>query len=197
MSVTETNGPHLPTVTVRIARSLDELMQAYVIRGLVFVGEQACPYAEEFDGNDAMATHLVAYAGAEPAGAIRIRWFAAFSKLEHAAVLKPYRRLGILRLLTEKAVEIAARKGYRLMYGTSQVDRLPVWTSLGFTRASKPQFSFSDYAYIPVERRIEPSAHPILPTSPDLVIIRPEGDWDLPGVLDRSVGRPMSASGVR
>lgn len=191
MSITETNGPALPAITIRVARNLDELMQAYVIRGLVFVGEQACPYAEEFDGNDAVATHLVAYAGSEPVGAIRIRWFAEFSKLEHAAVLKLYRRLGILRLLTEKAVEIAARKGYRLMYGTSQVNRLPVWLSLGFSRADKPQFSFSHYDYILVERHIAPSTNPILPTSPDLIIIRPEGQWDEPGILDRSTSRTV------
>ena|SRR6185437_3601311 len=178
-----------PNIVIRIARSLDELMHAYVIRGLVFVGEQACPYAEEFDGNDAVATHLVAYVGDEPVGAIRIRWFAEFSKLEHAAVIQPYRRAGVLRHLTEYAVALACRKGYRLMYGTSQTERLPVWTSLGFRVAEKPRFSFSDYSYIPVERILEPATDAILPSSPDLVIIRPEGDWDRPGILDRSVDR--------
>jgi predicted GNAT family N-acyltransferase len=187
----ETNNSPVGVV-VRIARTFDELVQAYVIRALVFVGEQACPYAEEFDGNDAVATHLVAYVGDEPVGAIRIRWFAEFSKLEHAAVLKPFRRAGILRHLTERAVDIARRKGYRLMYGTSQTDRLPVWVSLGFKPANKPRFSFSDYHYIPVERVLEPSAIPILPSSSDLVIIRPEGDWDRPGILDRSITRDTS-----
>jgi len=164
-------------------------MQAYVIRGLVFLGEQACPYAEEFDGNDAVATHLVAYVADEPVGAIRIRWFAEFSKLEHAAVLQPHRRSGVLRHLTEHAVEIARRKGYRLMYGTSQTERLPVWMSLGFRPADKPRFSFSDYSYIPVERILDPADDTIRPTSADLIIIRPEGDWDRPGILDRSIER--------
>lgn len=185
----EASEQPVPGVVVRIARTLDELVQAYVIRGLVFVGEQACPYAEEFDGNDAVATHLVAYVDDEPVGAIRIRWFAEFSKLEHAAVLKPFRRAGVLRHLTERAVEIARRKGYRLMYGTSQTERLPVWKSLGFVPADKPRFAFSDYDYIPVERVLEPSETPILPSSPDLIIIRPEGDWDRPGVLDHSAVR--------
>jgi predicted GNAT family N-acyltransferase len=189
MPAIEAMRSNAPEVSVRVARSFDELVQAYVIRALVFVGEQACPYAEEFDGNDAVATHLVAYIGEEPVGAIRIRWFAEFSKLEHAAVLGPYRKVGVLRHLTERAVEIAVRKGYRLMYGTSQSERLPVWLSLGFTVVDKPRFSFSDYDYIPVARVLEPSGSPVLHTSSDLVIIRPEGDWDRPGVLDRSVER--------
>jgi predicted GNAT family N-acyltransferase len=168
-------------------------VQAYVIRGLVFVGEQECPYAEEFDGNDAVATHLVAYCGTEPAGTIRMRWFAEFAKLERAAVRREHRGRGVLRHLNEAAIAIASRKGYRCMYSTSQVDRLPIWLKLGFRPLDKPRFRFSDYEYIPIERVLEPAASPIRQTSPDLVIVRPEGDWDRPGVLDRSAERAAPA----
>jgi predicted GNAT family N-acyltransferase len=183
-------------ISVRVARTFDEILQAYVIRGLVYVGEQGCPYGEEFDGNDAVATHLVAYYGSEPAGTLRLRWFAEFAKLERAAVRREHRRAGILRHLTETAVAIAMRKGYRRIYATSQVDRLPVWARLGFRPVDKPGFAFSDYHYIPVERILEPAASPILHTSPDLLIVRPEGDWDRPGVLDRSAERLAPASKV-
>lgn len=189
MTVIASSGRSPMEISVHVARTLDEVMQAYVIRGLVYVGEQECPYAEEFDGNDAVATHLVAYYCGEPAGTIRLRWFAEFAKLEHAAVRREHRRAGILRHLTEVAVDIAAHKGYRRIYATSQVDRLPVWTKLGFTAIDKPRFAFSDYQYVPIERLLEPAASPILHTSPDLVIIRPEGDWDRAGVLDHSAER--------
>lgn len=185
-----------PGISVRVARTLDEIVQAFIIRGLVFVGEQECPYAEEFDGNDAVATHLLAHAGAEPAGTIRIRWFAEFAKLERAAVRREHRGLGIVRQLTDAAAAMAARKGYRRLYGTSQVDRLPIWQKLGFSVLDKPRFGFSDYQYIPIERILDPPAGVIVRASPDLVMDRPEGDWDRPGILDRSSERPLPTSRV-
>jgi len=39
-------------IKVDVARSLDEIMAALAVRNIVFVGEQCCPYDEEFDGND-------------------------------------------------------------------------------------------------------------------------------------------------
>lgn len=180
-----------PQISVRVARTLDELAQAFVIRGLVFVGEQACPYVEEFDGNDSVAMHLLASADNEPAGTMRIRWFADFAKMEHVAVRQEYRKAGVCRRLTETAVSIAARKGYRRLYSTAQIDKLTVWQKLGFRPVDKPRFSFSDYEYIPIERRFEPAGEPICSTMSDLVIIRPEGQWDEPGILDRSAGRTV------
>src|ERR1700730_10493326 len=37
---------------VRIARSFDDLLMVYSVRSAVYIAEQECPFAEEFDGND-------------------------------------------------------------------------------------------------------------------------------------------------
>ena len=178
-----------PSIRIAPARGTDELIQAYVVRAVVFVGEQACPYAEEFDGNDLSATHLLAQVDGEPAGTLRIRWFADFAKAERAAVRPAYRRLGLCRRMTDFAAELAARKGYSLLYGSAQTRVLDYWLSVGFERLGKANFHFSDHEYVPIVRRLRPSPGRLAAGSPDLVLNRPEGDWDRPGVLDRSAER--------
>ena len=43
---------------IRIARSFDDLLMVYSVRSAVYIAEQECPFAEEFDGNDHCATHF-------------------------------------------------------------------------------------------------------------------------------------------
>jgi hypothetical protein len=71
---------------VRIARSLDELLMVFTIRASVYMAEQDCPFAEEFDGNDHCATHFIGFIEGEPAGCLRVRFFSDFVKLERLAV---------------------------------------------------------------------------------------------------------------
>ena len=65
-----------PVVTIKLASTSDELMQCYMLRAAVFMGEQHCPYWEEFDGNDYTASHIIVYVDGEPAASMRVRWFA-------------------------------------------------------------------------------------------------------------------------
>src|SRR4051794_10887257 len=58
-------------LSVTIARSLEDVMRVMTIRSAVYMGEQECPYDEEFDGNDFSATHLIGYVGNEPAACLR------------------------------------------------------------------------------------------------------------------------------
>ena len=52
---------------VAVCRTLPDIMQAMAVRSLVYMGEQACPYDEEYDGNDfAGTTHLVLRRNGEP-----------------------------------------------------------------------------------------------------------------------------------
>src|SRR5580658_10601869 len=93
-------------VTVSIAHTLDDLVQAMAIRSVVYMGEQLCPYDEEFDGNDfAGATHLIARIGREPVGALRLRWFCDFAKLERLTVTKSCRGGAVPRALLNAAFE--------------------------------------------------------------------------------------------
>ncbi|MGV8841474.1 MAG: hypothetical protein ACWA6X_14380, partial [Bauldia sp.] len=46
--------------TIKIARSMEDLMQVVAVRSAVFLTDQACPYEEEFDGNDFCSLHFIA-----------------------------------------------------------------------------------------------------------------------------------------
>src|SRR5688572_2419690 len=133
-------------IEVSVVRTLDQLPQIYALRGIVYMGEQDCPFEEEFDGNDLSgATHLVARIGREPVGAIRIRWFAGFAKLERAAVLRRYRESGVAHALWSASAAIAARKGYRQILGHIEPRLLGFWERCaGFRlREGRPPLRFS------------------------------------------------------
>jgi len=161
--------------SARPVRTLDELQMVAAIRAAVFMSEQACPYEEEYDGNDLCATHFLLFDGTQPVGTLRVRWFADFAKLERIALLPRER----------------GRKGYRRMLGQIQARLWPVWSRTFNCRLlpGRGPFWFSDYEYREIEIFVPP--HPrALPMEADpYVIIRPEGSWDTPGVLDASAGR--------
>src|SRR5438477_11326767 len=80
-----------PVVTIKLASTSDELLQCYALRAAVFMGEQQCPYWEEFDGNDYSATHLMLYIDDEPTASMRVRWFTSFAMTERLAVMQRFR----------------------------------------------------------------------------------------------------------
>ena len=50
---------------------MDEMARVIALRSAVYIGEQGCPFEEEFDGNDFSATHLICHKGNEPVGCMR------------------------------------------------------------------------------------------------------------------------------
>ena len=176
--------------TVAVAHSIDDLLQAVAVRAAVYMTEQDCPYAEEFDGNDfAGATHLVARVAGEPAGCLRVRWFADFFKLERVAVLPRFRGSGVAVALMQAAIQLGRRKGYRRLYGHVTPDLVAYWRRhLGTTpRLDRPAFQFSDIDYVEVELELPPVSDALHMDSDPMVLLRPEGEWDHPGVLERPV----------
>ena len=179
-------------LSVVVARTLNDLMQVMVVRSLVYMGAQACPFEEEFDGNDfAGATHLLLLKHGEPVGVVRMRWFAGFAKLERLAIRAEYRGGCGLMMLSKAAFSLAERKGYHRLMGHAQMRLVPYWTRYfhGRVRAGRRPFSFSDYDYVEMEFDLQPPEDAITIDSDPLVLLRPEGEWDRPGVLDRSAGR--------
>jgi predicted GNAT family N-acyltransferase len=172
---------------VSVVRTFDDLAQVQTVRSLVYMGDQACPYDEEFDGNDLCgATHLLLRCGREPVGVVRLRWFGEFAKLERLAVRREHRGGPALKILCRAAFELAARKGYRRLIGHAQVRGEAFWRRYfkGRPRAGRPVFTFSGYAYREMEFDLEPAGAPVGLASPPMVLLRPEGDWDRPGVLE-------------
>jgi len=174
---------------VFVARTLDDLMEVAAVRTLVYIGEQGCPYREEYDGNDfAGTTHLLVRYGDEPVGVLRIRWFADFAKLERVAILPGHRGRRAAFALIGEAVRLAERKGYRRILGHAEPRLAAFWSRhfKGKVRVDRTRFSFSDRQYLEVVAEIGPASDALTLESDPLLLLRPEGDWDRPGVLDRS-----------
>jgi predicted GNAT family N-acyltransferase len=172
---------------VRVVRTLDDLAQVQVVRALVYMGDQGCPYREEFDGNDLCgATHLLLTCSGEPVGVVRLRWFGEFAKLERLAVRKDHRGGPGLLILCRAAFDLAAKKGFGTLMGHAQVRGEAFWKRYfkGRVRPGRPRFQFSGYAYVEMEFDLAPQAAAVGAASPPMVLLRPEGDWDRPGILE-------------
>ncbi len=184
-------------LSVAIARSLEDVMRVTTIRSAVYVAEQECPYEEEFDGNDFCATHLIGYVGDEPAGCLRIRYFADFAKMERLAIRREFRRTRLAFRLVRAGIELCRAKGYRKIYGHSQKRLLNFWSRFGFKQLEGGrEFVFSDFDYVEVTLDISPHPEAVAIGVDPYVTIRPEGRWHVPGILERSAIRPASQPSV-
>jgi predicted GNAT family N-acyltransferase len=173
-------------ITVKVVRTLDDLQKVSVLRALTYMAEQACPYDEEFDGNDLCALHLLAFEGREPAGSLRLRFFSGFVKIERVCI-DPRRRGGaILTFLMANAFEIASRKGYRKALAHMQTRLEQMWSHVMECRVVDRErgFDVSGYSYLTLEIALPEHPEAITDESDPFVLIRPEGDWDAPGILD-------------
>jgi predicted GNAT family N-acyltransferase len=187
--------PPRQSVSVRVVRSMDEMARVIAIRGAVYMGEQHCPFEEEFDGNDFSATHLICHKGQEPVGCMRIRYFADFAKLERLAVRNESRNAGVAGQIVAAAIDLCRKKGYRVLYAHSQKRFLRFWEQHGFTRMTGARdFTFSDFDYTEVKLETEKDPQSIGLAADPYVIIRPEGLWDVPGILEMSANRGASLS---
>jgi predicted GNAT family N-acyltransferase len=175
---------------IRVARDFDDMMRVAAIRSAVFIGEQSCPYDEEFDGNDLAATHLLAFVDNEPAGCMRIRFFGEFAKMERLAVRREYRTSKTAFDLVRASVQLCRDKGYRKLYGHAREDYLRFWQHFGFKlKENGAPFAFSDHSFVEMVDEIEPSPNAVRLTDGPYRIIRPEGAWHVPGPLEESAMR--------
>ena len=170
----------------QIARTMEDLARVIAIRSIVYMGEQKCPYMEEFDGNDFTATHVILFCDSEPIGTLRLRWFADWVKLERVCVRSEFRSRAAFRAMIDAALDFSARKGYRRLIGYIQSRLYPLWTRSYKCRRriGRTEIRFSDYDYMEVEYDIPIHPNVLTPDSSPFILLRPEGAWDEPGVLD-------------
>jgi predicted GNAT family N-acyltransferase len=174
-------------IKTRIARNFEEICQVISIQSATYIAEQYCYYSEEFDGNDFCATHIVGYINDDPAGCVRLRFFESFAKIERLAVRSDYRNSRLAFILARQAINHCRKKGYTKLYGHARLDLIPFWKIFGFCRRSdRPDFSFANIKYAELELNCAPLQDAITLDDDPMRLIRPEGDWDHPGPLDRS-----------
>ena len=178
-----------------MARSIEDILMRIVsVRSAVYIGEQECPYLEEFEGNDFCSTHLLGYVGNEPAGCIRIRYFADFAKIERLAVRKEFRKTRLSFHLVRAAIDLCRVKGYQRLYGHAQKRLVNFWSRFGFELFEGGQeLVFSDFG---LRRNADENG-----TASDRDHDRRRSLYDdpagrvvgiSPGILEKSKNRPVT-----
>jgi predicted GNAT family N-acyltransferase len=149
-------------LVIKIVETEEEKLKAFIVRGIVYMEEQNCPFMEEFDSNDFSATQIVGLIGEEPVLTARIRYFRDFAKLERIAIRKKYRNNGYGHKLIKFMITFCLRKGYRKLYMHAQVGLKRFYEKYSFKQIGK-SFNFSNYDYIEMlgefDKRADPSLY--------------------------------------
>lgn len=174
-------------IGITVVHCMDDLLKVFAVRAATYVAEQDCPQGEEFDGNDFTATHLLGFVGSEPAGCLRIRYFADFAKMERLAVVHRFRRTRLAFKLIEAGIAFCQAKGYRKLYGHAEPRVCKLWERYGFRpRTDHPTLSFSRLEFVVGDLELPAVSGALNSLSDPYVLVRPEGQWERPGVLDAS-----------
>lgn len=173
------------SVTVRLVRTPDEFAMAMAVRAAVFLAEEDnITYFDEFSGNDYSGTQLLAFVDGDPAGVIRVRWFADFALMERIGIRKRYRSFAVLSALARSALELIRQKGYRMAAGRARMETFKFWKRFG-GRQSGEAITMYRGTLVPMIMDV--------PNRPDLgsiqagpfgdpdfetLIVQQEGNWD-------------------
>lgn len=125
---------------IKIAKTKQEISDAFAVRKTVFVDEQQVPLEIELDEHEGTATHFVAYNVETPIAAGRIRFFDHFGKIERICVLKPYRKSGIGGQLMNFIEQFALEQGYKTVKLNAQRHAERFYKHLGYLTVSEEFF---------------------------------------------------------
>ena len=175
-------------IRCEVVTTYEQMLHAYAIRGICFMEEHGVKARQTFDGNDYQATHVVMYAGDEPVGALRIRWFKDFAKLERLAFREAYRNTHVLKAFVFFAFDHIARKGYDKAIAHAQPKYARLWR-IAFgcrTVEGKPPVYFDGHPepYIELVKELTPPPNAISERTDATILFRTEGYWDAPSEFE-------------
>ncbi|MFO1160180.1 MAG: GNAT family N-acetyltransferase [Reyranellaceae bacterium] len=160
-------------VTTRTAMKMEDSLQAFAVRAACFIGELDVPYTEEFDGHDFGATHIVAYLGEEPVGAVRMRWFQAFAMPERLCVIQRFRGHDVGQLLLERCRKLAESRGCNTLYVHVLPQDQAYWEKRGWRRLD-PDAKPAMNGTIALVRPVDPAKEAVVDEAPEIVTLRQE-----------------------
>lgn len=173
MSTVEPSICGMP-VTVRLAMKMEDALQAIAIRAACFIRELEVPFSDELDGHDYGATHVIAYLGDEPIGAVRLRWFGSFAMTDRLAVLQHFRGHRVGQLLLERCRVLAGSRGCTMLCAQVLPADLDYLGKQGWRRLVPESESTAEPVHIvPMVKATDPSKPPSEVAAPELVILRP------------------------
>lgn len=182
----------LSPLTIKIVESEEERLKAMLVRAIVYMHEQQCPFNEEFDLNDHTATQVIGLADGEPVLTARIRYFNGFAKIERLAIRSEHRGRGYGHQLLSFVLGICRQKGFSRFYLHAQARLQPFYEGYGF-RAVGGDFAFSDHGYVEMvmneaARQAQPSLH--IGSQP-MALNRPENSMGTAGPLEQRATAPV------
>jgi ElaA protein len=145
----------MPAIVIQEVTSPGEIERAIAIRRTVFVDEQGVSEAQEIDGLDGQARHLLASVEGEPAGTLRIRLLddGRLAKIERVAVLAPQRQHRIGHRLMAAALEHAQAEGAVEALVHAQTIVQAFYVKLGFAPV-RPAFVEDGIDHIAMSRAL-------------------------------------------
>lgn len=183
------------SLEIKIVQNEEERLKAFVVRSIVYIHEQNCPYGEEFDLNDFSATQILGQIAGEPVLTARIRYFGGFAKLERLAIRPQYRGVGYGHQLLKFMLGFCREKGFQNFYLHAQERLQTFYEGYGFKRVGD-SFAFSDHGYIEMVASLDLS-NPGVPFGQNPMFLnRPEGAWDCAGPIEASLSRPHLGLGI-
>ncbi len=110
-----------------------DLATCLAIRRVVFIEEQGVSLADEVDGRDGEAEHLLARLDGQPVGTARMLVAGEAGKIGRVAVLEGARGKGIGATLIRAAVARLRERGLKVAKLGAQTQALGFYEGLGFT----------------------------------------------------------------
>jgi len=117
-------------MTLRIELTKD-IAACQALRRLVFINEQGVSEADEVDGLDGQALHLIAFIDDVPAGTARILVNEGVAKIGRVCVLAQHRGTGLGKALIEECLKVSKDKANTAKLG-AQLHALGFYEALGF-----------------------------------------------------------------
>jgi hypothetical protein len=175
-------------IRAEIVTTYEQLLHAYAIRSICFMEEHGVKARQTFDGNDYQATHVIVYAGDEPIGTVRIRWFKDFAKFERASFRKAFRNIHVIKCCAYFTFDHVARKGYTKILTHAKPKYARLWKAiLGFrdVEGKRPvYFEGHDEPYLELVRDLIPPPNAISEHTDPTILFRTEGHWDAPSEFE-------------
>lgn len=132
----------------------EDLSDAFAVRRDVFIDEQGVSEAEEMDGRDEQAVHVVAYDGDRPVGTARMRRVADdVGKIERVAVRRECRDHGVGSALMDDLESWAAERGVEKIKLHAQTRVESFYRRLGYETTSGV-FQEADIDHVKMEKAI-------------------------------------------
>jgi len=106
---------------------------AHTVRRAVFIDEQGVAEAEEMDGKDEVATHIVVTDDSEPVATARFRFVEeTTARIERVAVLSAYRGEGLGASVMETAESMVRERGATSAFLHGQLRVAGFYERLGY-----------------------------------------------------------------